>query len=264
METKHDILVIDDEQVILDAVKKICGADGYSVDISLDAETALDKLSHNKYSLIICDIMLPEMNGFAFLEKLKEKKLDIPVIMSTGYSTVENAVKSLYTGAIDYIPKPFMADEISSAVTRGFRYAKILDEVKNADKGTIVYVPCPAKYYRLGTMGWVSVDDDGSVLIGITDLFSKIIDTIKSLNLSNPDEEIYQGTKCLEISAGNEEIHYFLSPMSGRIIERNEKLINKPETVEKDPYFEGWVYRIIPADLDYEIKHLTPCSSDRL
>jgi glycine cleavage system H lipoate-binding protein len=51
--------------------------------------------------------------------------------------------------------------------------------------------------------------------------------------------------------------------MSGVIVARNERLLTKPELFEKDPYFEGWIYRIIPTELDYEMKLLIPCSSDR-
>jgi glycine cleavage system H protein len=51
--------------------------------------------------------------------------------------------------------------------------------------------------------------------------------------------------------------------MSGNIIERNEKVIEQPELLEKDPYFDGWLYRIIPTEFDYETKILIPCSSDR-
>ena len=65
-------------------------------------------------------------------------------------------------------------------------------------------------------------------------------------------------------NAVNDRIHKVLSPVSGRIVEVNENLKKNPNLIEKDPYFEGWIYRVIPADLDYEIKNLVPCSSDRI
>jgi glycine cleavage system H lipoate-binding protein len=52
--------------------------------------------------------------------------------------------------------------------------------------------------------------------------------------------------------------------LGGRIVERNEKIISDPKLLEKDPYFEGWLYRIIPSDVEYDIKYLIPCSSDRI
>ncbi len=52
--------------------------------------------------------MMPDIDGFKFLDELRKIEISSPVIMTTGYSTVENAVKSLYNGAIDFIPKPFL------------------------------------------------------------------------------------------------------------------------------------------------------------
>jgi glycine cleavage system H lipoate-binding protein len=50
--------------------------------------------------------------------------------------------------------------------------------------------------------------------------------------------------------------------MTGRVIEENEDIKGDYSLIEKDPYFKGWIYRIIPSSLEYEIKHLTPCSVD--
>jgi glycine cleavage system H lipoate-binding protein len=52
--------------------------------------------------------------------------------------------------------------------------------------------------------------------------------------------------------------------VSGRIIESNEELLHNMSILEKDPYFKGWIYRLIPTDIEYQLKHLTPCSSDRI
>ena len=116
MKKETIILIIDDEQVILDAVSKIALSEGWEVDTVLNVKDGLNKLKINKYSLILSDIMMPETDGFQLLEELYAKQIDIPVIMITGYSTVENAVKSLYKGAIDFIPKPFTIDELVSTM----------------------------------------------------------------------------------------------------------------------------------------------------
>ena len=69
------IFVIDDEQVILDAVSRIASADGFHVDSEIDAASALKKISQKEYSLILCDIMMPQMDGFTFLDELQKEKL---------------------------------------------------------------------------------------------------------------------------------------------------------------------------------------------
>jgi len=268
MNRQFDILIIDDEQVITEAVNKICSAEGFKVDASLNALDALSKLGKNSYRLIICDIMLPEMDGFQFLSEVNKKRLITPVIMTTGYSTVENAVRSLYGGAIDFIPKPFTADELLSSVYRGFKYLEIqkkLADSKNAENDeTIIYVPCPAKYFRLGYPSWVNSESTGSAIIGVTDLFLKTIESIDNIELLKIDNEIVQGNSCAQIKTKEDLFHSVLSPLSGRIIELNNKLLEDKSIIEKDPYFDGWLYRVIPSDWEYEIKNLTPCSSDRL
>ena len=86
--------------------------------LSSDAAKAINNADND---LIICDIMLPDIDGFEFLEKLHSMEIKTPVIITTGFSTVENAVKSLYSGAIDFLPKPFTFDELISNIKRGLK-----------------------------------------------------------------------------------------------------------------------------------------------
>jgi CheY-like chemotaxis protein len=266
MKKDFDILAIDDEPVVIDAITKICSLEGYSVDSSLDAKDGLEKCGKNNYKLIICDIMMPGVDGFAFLNELRKRRITIPVIMTTGYTTVENAVKSLYAGAIDFIPKPFTADELSNSVLRGMRFLRIQNSLKSYKKNSseIIYVLCPPKYYRLGNSSWADEKNDGSAVIGATDLFLKTIDNIAEIELMHIDDEVVQGNPCANIHDTEDRIHPMLSPLSGRIIEVNEKLKTSKNIIEKDPYFQGWFYRIIPSDTEYELKNLINCSSDRI
>jgi len=261
---KIKILIVDDEQVVVDSLLKICEMEGYKTSFALSAEDGLGLLHKENFDLILCDIMLPEMNGFEFLEELHLRKIDTPVIMTTGYSTVENAVKSLYEGAIDYVPKPFEVDEILSALQRGINYGKIRNILQHAETSDIVYVDCPSKYYRLGVASWVNITSEGLAIIGSTDLFLKAIESFDSLKLMEVDEEIYQGSSCAWFSSEKGFIHDLLSPISGKIIERNENVLNNNSILEKDPFFDGWLYRVIPADIEYEMKNLTSCSSEQL
>ena len=120
------ILAIDDEDVIVESIVRLLSAEGLNVDISLNADDALLKIGKHRYHLIITDLMMPGMDGFQLLAELHKQNVHIPVIITTGYSTMENAVKSLYEGAIDFLPKPFTVDELLSCVERGLNYGKIL------------------------------------------------------------------------------------------------------------------------------------------
>jgi CheY-like chemotaxis protein len=236
------------------------------VDWAVDAKEALNKFEKNSYRLIISDIMMPEIDGFKFLDELRKMKIQSPVIMTTGYSTVENAVRSLYNGAIDFIPKPFTSDELLNSVIRGIKYLEIQNSINNSpkDDAEIFYVPCPAKYFRLGYSSWAWEESSGSVLIGATDLFLKTIDTFTDLEFFKIEDEVIQGNPSAFINDKQGRMHPLLSPISGRIIEVNLELMQDNSIIEKDPYFQGWFYRLIPSNIEYELKNLINCSSDRL
>jgi FixJ family two-component response regulator/glycine cleavage system H lipoate-binding protein len=262
------ILVIDDEEIILKAVSRIASAEGFLVDSEANAFSALKRISQENYSLILCDIMLPQMDGFAFLDEMQKRNILTPVMMITGYSTVENAVKSLYKGAIDFVPKPFTFEELNSSIRRGIKYYQIQKEVETAksinDKTSVLYVTGPPKYKRLGNLSWMNLESEGIAVIGATDLFLETIEKLRHIELLGLEEEIIQGDACVNLVTDDELIHRLISPLSGRIIERNEKLIADINLLEKDPYFEGWIYKVIPSNIEYDLKYLVPFASDRM
>lgn len=257
MNKVHKILIIDDEEVIVNSIKKIASLEDAEVDFVLNGEEALQVLAQKEFDLIICDIMMPGKDGFQILEDMELQKISTPVIITTGYSTIENAVKSLYLGAIDFIPKPFTIDEMISLIKRGLRYSKIKTD------SSFLPVSCPAKYLRLGYSCWMSKEYDGTVLIGTTNFFIKTIEPVKSIELVEVGSNFTQASTCAKFESDDGTLHQLYSVLSGKVIERNEKVIQQPELIEKDPYFEGWLYRIIPTELEYEMEKLIPCSSDR-
>jgi CheY-like chemotaxis protein len=236
------------------------------VDTAHDAVHAYRLMSGRRYRLVVCDIMMPDVDGFQVLEHVRTTVPDLPVIMSTGFSTVENAVQSLYAGAIDFIPKPFTADELLASVRRGFRYREIRERQRSlasplADPAVFT-VPCPPRYHRLGYGSWVVLERDGSVLLGATHMFVQTLDEIQGFDFFAPQDELVQGMACVQIRTATGITHALLSPVSGRVVEANTGLAASPASLEKDPYFGGWLYRAIPTDVEYELAHLTPCSSD--
>jgi len=165
MNVVRDILVIDDEPMVTQAVVKVCSAEGMTVTAADHASEALRCLEESKFRLALCDIMMQGLDGFQFLDELARRGIQMPVVMMTGYSTVENAVKSLTsTGAVDYISKPFTADELLTVIRRSLRCVMLLDEAESAGlprKNSMSYVPCPADYYRLGYVSWVLMEGEG-------------------------------------------------------------------------------------------------------
>jgi CheY-like chemotaxis protein/glycine cleavage system H lipoate-binding protein len=263
-----DILVIDDEEIVLEAVRHICTAEGLTVETARDGASALRALEAHRYRLVMCDIMMPEMDGFEVLAEVQRRSAATPVIISTGYSTVENAVRSLYAGAIDFVPKPFTADELMSTLRRGLRYRDLvsLRSVRTGppEEAPLFTVPCPPRYYRLGYMSWTTLDSDGTALLGVSHAFARTVDRISRLDFVEEQEDIVQGIRCASIETAEGLTHPILSPLSGKVIARNPDLGADPHIVEKDPYFAGWLYRIIPSNPEYELSHLTPCGSDTI
>jgi DNA-binding NtrC family response regulator len=115
MEEKK-VLVIDDEQVVLDSVRKILTSENYTVDVSLSAKEGLEKAIHGQYDIVLTDILMPDIGGMRVLSQIKRAKPSLPVIIITGYATVRSAVQTLKLGAADYLEKPFNPGELLKAV----------------------------------------------------------------------------------------------------------------------------------------------------
>ena len=257
----RDILVIDDEPTITQAVVKDLqrGRDDH---LAADhASEALRYLEEHEFRLMLCDIMMHGLDGFQFLEELARRGIHTPVVMMTGYSTMENAVKSLSsTGAVDYIPKPFTADELLTVIRRSLRCGMLLDEAESAGlerNGSMSYVSCPANYYRLGYVSWVLMEDEGTARIGVSDLFQKTVEGIKEFELSAPGEDLVQGIPCAIATSPDGSKHEIMCPMSGKILEVNTDVQSNPSLVEKDPYFRGWLYRILPSNPESNLRWLS-------
>jgi CheY-like chemotaxis protein/glycine cleavage system H lipoate-binding protein len=261
MSTPRDILVVDDELTVTQAVEKVCSAEGMSVTATGSAPEALRFLEDGKFRLVLCDIMMSELDGFQFLEELDRRGIHTPVVMMTGYSTVENAVRSLTsTGAVDYISKPFTADELLTVIRRSLRCAALLDEAESAGlphHKSISYVPCPANHYRLGYVSWVMLEDEGTALIGVCDLFLKAMEGIRELELALPGEDLVQGIPCATATSLDGSVHGIICPMDGTILEVNTDAQANPSLVEKDPYFRGWLYRILPPNPENNLQWLS-------
>ncbi len=89
---------------------------GYSADACNTGKAGVDAMLSGRYHLVLLDMKLPDMDGMDILRKVKDAKLDICVIVMTGYASVKNAVEAMKLGTFDYISKPFAEDELLNAV----------------------------------------------------------------------------------------------------------------------------------------------------
>jgi heterodisulfide reductase subunit A len=110
------ILVVDDELIVRDSLKELLKDEGYSVDMAESGSVALERLSEQKYNLMLLDIKMPGMDGVTVLKKAKETFPDLTVLMMTAYATIDTAVEAMKTGAVDYLMKPFETDALISKI----------------------------------------------------------------------------------------------------------------------------------------------------
>ncbi len=109
-------LVIDDEQVVLDSVTKILTDEDYEVDVSPSGREGLQWAIGRDYDIVLTDIRMPDIGGMRVLRDIKRAKPSLPVVMITGYASVESSVQAMKLGAADYIEKPFTPVQLLKAV----------------------------------------------------------------------------------------------------------------------------------------------------
>ncbi|GAA4520346.1 response regulator transcription factor [Sphingobacterium thermophilum] len=121
------IILIEDDKRISDFVVKGLEENGHFVILCRSAEEFLNDFIQSSFDLIICDIMLPNMDGIQLVQTLRYKNIFTPILMLTALSSVQDKVSALDFGADDYMTKPFHFDELLSrinALTRRHHYAQ--------------------------------------------------------------------------------------------------------------------------------------------
>ena len=116
------LLIAEDEKSLSKALKVILEKNNYSVDAAYDGLEALDYLETGQYDGLILDIMMPRMDGMTVLKRIRSKGNNIPVLMLTAKSEIDDRVEGLDCGANDYLTKPFDTKELLArirAMTRG-------------------------------------------------------------------------------------------------------------------------------------------------
>ncbi len=112
------ILLVDDDKAIRVTLGEALESSGFRVVAAVDGEHALEKFRSDVFDLVLLDMKMPGMDGMEVLRHIKEERPTQPVIMVTGFGSVETAVEALKLGAVDYIQKPFGPDELRGIVSR--------------------------------------------------------------------------------------------------------------------------------------------------
>ncbi len=137
MAKQMNIMVVDDEIGICRNVEKILSKANHRVTHATSGGEALEKMTKDRFDLVISDIVMPEMNGLEFLKSFKAKWPETQAVMMTAYAATDTAVKAIRLGALDYLPKPFTPDELRSLINNVVAGNLVEAEVSPAERDAI-------------------------------------------------------------------------------------------------------------------------------
>ena len=131
------LLLVEDSLQLNKALSTVLKRNSFVVDSAFDGEEALLFIDQYKYDVIILDIMLPKVNGLEVLKTARSKKITTPIIMLTAKSTTEDKIAGLDLGADDYLPKPFVVDELLARIRALLRRKPAYDETEALSFGDL-------------------------------------------------------------------------------------------------------------------------------
>ncbi|PWB68640.1 hypothetical protein C3F09_11240 [candidate division GN15 bacterium] len=116
MSGQPSILVVDDELLIRDLLYDFFTSQGWSISVAENGDKALDIIAHKPVDLVLSDIKMPEMDGLALTEELRRAHPEIPIVLMTGFPSVDSAVTALRQRVVDYVIKPFNINQLYKTI----------------------------------------------------------------------------------------------------------------------------------------------------
>jgi len=118
MMKQNNILVVDDELLIRDLIYDFFNEREWDVTIVDNGEKALRAFENGDFNVVLTDLKMPEMDGATLIDRMKEVKPDQPIVVVTGYPSVDSAIRALQQRVDDYIVKPFSMPKLFKSVER--------------------------------------------------------------------------------------------------------------------------------------------------
>jgi DNA-binding NtrC family response regulator len=115
---EKSVLVVDDELLIRDLLYDFFLEKGYKVSVADSGQAALDKLGKQTFDVLLVDLKMPAMDGIEFIKEARKKKIETPVVIITGFPSLETALDALRQRVFDYIIKPFNINQLFATVRR--------------------------------------------------------------------------------------------------------------------------------------------------
>ncbi len=163
MTNKATVLIIDDEESIRDSCSQVLNREGYLVNIADNGKTGWEHFKKSPTDVVLLDLKLPGLDGIQILEKIKKKSPDTPVIIITGFATIESAVDTMKRGAFDYLAKPFSPQELRVIVKKALDSRKTQEISLTLDRTT-------------------ARDSDIPMVVGKSRSMAKVLDIVKRVS----------------------------------------------------------------------------------
>jgi two-component system response regulator PilR (NtrC family) len=127
-QTRASVIVIDDEEIIRDALQALLAGEGYDVASAATGRDGVDLVSRRPADAVLLDLMLPDKNGLEVLDDIRRIDDELPVVMITAFGTIENAVAATKQGAFYYFTKPFKNDEVLAVLRNAIERRRLVRE----------------------------------------------------------------------------------------------------------------------------------------
>jgi len=125
---KGTLLVIDDERSVCISCQRILEEEGYAVEYTLSGQEGVQKAAEGRWDAILLDLKIPDMPGMDALARIHAANPEQPVIIITGYATIQTSIEAIKRGAFDYIPKPFTPEELALSVSKSLEDRRLRTE----------------------------------------------------------------------------------------------------------------------------------------
>ena len=125
------LLLVDDDKFILESMAEYLRGNGYRTETAQSCQEACDRIAEFPFDVVLCDINLPDDDGFKLLEFTRERTPETSVVLITGFGSIDNAVEAIRLGAFDYLTKPLIDDELNFCIQRAMGQRQVVQENKS-------------------------------------------------------------------------------------------------------------------------------------
>ena len=130
MTEQGSLLLVDDDRHICEAIADYLRSLGHRCETAETCGDAIARVGQYPFDVVVCDVNLPDADGFRVLNHVREHRPETAVVMLTGYGTIESAVEAIRDGAFDYLTKPVIDDELNMAISRALGQKRVVEENK--------------------------------------------------------------------------------------------------------------------------------------